>query len=362
VRNLSKVLLGIAVVVTLGLGFFFILLYRTISVPADANHDTTYHFTIEPGMTSSSINEALADQGLIRNALLANMVVRLMDWSHIQAGEYGLSPALSLKEMYEKFQEGLEKEALHRITIPEGEDLAFITSVMAPITDLTAEELLEHWREKSMLQNLIEDYWFLTDSILNEGVKHPLEGYIYPITYDFREETYEVEVLTRELLNMTERRLEPLRELIEENTLSIHEIMTLASIIEGETANPNEMPIVSGVFYNRLDIEMMLQSCATIQYILEERVIHVTHEMTRIESPYNTYNILGLPISPIGNPSIAAIQATLQPQENEYLYFIGDIFNCVDGQTHFFTTFEEHQAFYEAYLLPSYNAGESVCQ
>lgn len=361
-KTIQKILLGILVIALLGFGSLAIMIHRTAFVAIDERSETTTRYTIEAGMTPQNINDDLVNLGLVRNSTFANLVTRLNGWSHIQVGVYELSTALTMEEMYEKFMRGDVIESTHRVTIPEGEGLAFIAAAMAPITGLTMEDLLIQWQNTELLQALIEEYWFLTEAILEEGIKHPLEGYIYPITYEFKEEVYEVGDLTRELLDITAKQLEPVRQLMEASSMTIHETFTLASIIEGETPNNEEMPMVSGVFHNRINMEMRLQSCATVQYILEERVVHVTGEMTRIESPFNTYLNPGLPVGPVNSPSIDAIQAALEPATHDYLFFIGDIFNCVDGQTHFFNTFEEHTEFSDNYLQPSYQAGESVCQ
>ena len=138
--------------------------------------------------------------------------------------------------------------------------------------------------------------------------------------------------------------------------------MALASVVEGETQRTEEMPTVAGVFFNRINSGMYLQSDMTVLYALGDHSVRVTEAMTRVDSPYNTYVMQGIPIGPVSSPTLDAIEAVLQPEEHKYLYFIADMFNCVDGKTHFFETYEEHMAFYRANLLPSYEAGASVCK
>ena len=363
-KTLAKVILGLIIALIVAAGIFGVMLYQTTNSPVGANGREPIQFTIELGTNSYQINAELAELGLIRNARLANLVVRLHGWSNIQAGEYELSFDLSLREIYALFKggNGVEATVLHRVTIPEGETLPFIAGVMAPVTGLTAAELLTQWGDPEFLQRLIADYWFLTEAILADGIMYPLEGYLYPLTYDFINERYEVDELTRKLLDVTATRLEPVRGLIETSDFTVHEVFTFASIIEAETQNKDQMADVAGVFYNRLKMGIKLQSCATVQYILAERVTHVTYEMTFIDSPFNTYLYEGLSIGPVNSPSIGAIRAALEPASHGYLFFIGDIFHCIDGKTHFFTNFDDHQEFTRNYLQPSYDAGENVCR
>ena len=165
---------------------------------------------------------------------------------------------------------------------------------------------------------------------------------------------YTVDELTHQLLDLTESKLNQVRELFDQSELSIHEVMSLASVIEGETQRIEEMPTVAGVFLNRIHSGMYLQSDMTVLYALGEHAVRVTEAMTKVESPYNTYVTQGIPIGPVSSPTLDAVKAVLQPEQHEYVYFIADMFSCVDGKTHFFKTYEEHMSFYREHLLPSY--------
>ena len=360
--HFKKIMIGIIITIVIVSGMFALFIYRTGFVPIDSNDETAVRYRIETGMTPRMITQELEDVGLIRNAMMANIIIRLNGWSTVQAGEYELSQALTLEEMFQKFESGDVAEARHRVTIPEGARLSFIAEVLAPVVGMDAEALLERWNDPELLQILIEDYWFLTEEILNKDLYYALEGYFYPLTYEFRDELYDVEEVTRELLDVTEQRLEILRESIETSEFTVHELLTFAAIIEGETQDNSEMANVSGVFHNRLAINMMLQTDVTVQYIADERNVRVDNEMLRIESPFNTYQNFGLPPGPVNSPSVHAIEAAMYPATHEYYFFISDMFNCVDGGKHYFTNFNDHLEFFNNYLLPSYEAGESVCR
>ena len=362
-RKVVSIIIALIILVMLSVGGYGYYLYQTTLKPINPQDETIINYNIEPGTSTKRVNQQLAELGLIEHPKVADLIVRINDWSHIQAGEYALSPSLSLEQMYEKFRVGdvLEPDMV-KVTIPEGYDLEYIAAARSHLVGLTAEDLLTEWKNTDYLKTLIDEYWFLTDDILQEGIRYPLEGYIYPITYAFLDKVYTVDELTHELLNLTESKLTPIRDLFEKSSLTPHQVIALASVIEGETQRTEEMPTVAGVFFNRINSGMYLQSDMTVLYALGEHAVRVTEAMTKVQSPYNTYVTPGIPIGPVSSPTLDAIKAVLQPEENNYIYFIADMFNCVDGKTHFFETYEEHMAFYREYLLPSYEAGTNVCK
>lgn len=381
---MKKFLVTVLVLILLGVGAVAFVGYRAhqevgaISVAANPTSTEIIRFRIESGMTRNQIVEELASLGLIDNLEAINNAERnlrlsdrlglshllggeVLDWSRIQAGEYELSPSQSLAEMVQMFVDGDVASARHRITIREGERMTGIAPDFAPVANMSAEELLAIWDDPDFVRPFIDEFWFLTDEILNEELFHPFEGYFRPLTYEFMEEFYTVEEITRTLLEVTDRELTPLRAEIEASGYTVHEMLAFAAIIQWEAAVTDEMADIAGVFYNRLNIGMRLQSDVGAQYIAEERQVHVTYDMIFVESPFNTYTIYGLPVGAVSSPAMAAIEASLRPSSHDYIFFIGDLFNCIDGRTHFFTNFNDHLAFQARYLQPGYDAGHAVC-
>ena len=357
--------LGIVVIVAIGsLIAGYLIIDQHTHRPINTTGEDLYSIEIEiaAGMLPNDVNELLSYHGLIRNTSTANWIVRLNNWGAIQAGVYSLNQGMSLSDMYGMFLVGhvVEEETI-RVTIPEGETLEFIAHAFADALGFDGNELLTLWNNVDFLEELIDDYWFLTDEILAGNIIHPLEGYFYPITYFIPVSLEDLQALTRLLLDMTEHRMVDFRDEIEAHEMTVHEILTFASIIEAETQNVDEMLMVSGVFHNRLEIEKQFQSCATVQYVWPERRTHVTYEMTQVDSPYNTYRNAGLPPGAVNSPSIHAIAAVMNPVDHNYIFFISDMFNCIDGRTHFFTNYGDHSNFRRENLDPSYQAGESVC-
>ncbi len=359
-----KVIVGILVAFAIGsvaAGYFML---ENAKKAVDPTDEGIINYQLLPGSTSSSVLADLEELGLIENATLSSVVIKLNKWSHIQAGEYELSRSQTLEEMFVKFGSGdVVEPDMIKVTVPEGAIIVDVSKKFAELTDLTEEAFLEAINEPAFLSSLIEKYWFLSDEILNDQLKYPLEGYVYPATYSFLEnKTYTVEELMTTILDVTAQRIEPLKAKFEASSLTVHENFALASLVEAETPHTDEMTMVAGVFANRLAINMKLQSDTTIQYVLDDRVVHVTGSMLTLESPYNTYYVTGIPIGAVGSPSFDALSAVLEPAEHDYIFFIGDLYQCIDGKTHFFKTYDEHLDFYHKNLRPSYDAGENVCK
>ena len=206
------------------------------------------------------------------------------------------------------------------------------------------------------IRTLAQDYAFLdADTLDNKDYRVRLEGYLFPETYAFDEDA-DADAVTRTFLDHFQEIYEKYAHDFEDSDMSIHELITLASIVQYEASTAEDMKTIAGVFYNRLQEGMPLQSTVTVCYALYDDLDRSDSESwkaceasTDIDSPYNTYLNEGLPIGPIVNPGEQAIEAVLHPDENDYLYFIADI-NGVrgeQGKVYYSTTYEEHRQLQE---------------
>ncbi|MCL2558845.1 MAG: endolytic transglycosylase MltG [Turicibacter sp.] len=369
--TIGTLLLIIAIV--FGGGYLFVT--RTINthtyrpIDAEATEADAIVFEIRPGMFASDVNRELYEHGLIRHEWIANQLVRFNSWNRIQAGEFEIHAGMSLYDMFTIFTQSQGVEQIFTyVIVPEGADLVWIAHIFADALDLDADAMIALWSDTAFLEELIDEYWFITDEVLDPVLLHPLEGYIYPIRHEIPEGMTDLAEITRVILSMTGTIIAPYRTQIEEHDMTFHEILSFASVVQGETPDPEDMATVAGVFFNRLATDHRLESCATVQYLAEERAMHVTDAMrfgigTHFDSPYNTYLSDGIPPGAINSPERAAILATINPEVHDFFFFIGDIFNCQSGGTYFFTNYSEHHAFYLANLAPSYaNNSVSVCE
>ncbi len=294
---------------------------------------------IPSGAGTLQIGKILAEEGVIHNAFVFRIYTRLsgLDKGFI-AGSYELSPAADMKEIINKLITGEVYRDTEWFTIPEG----FTVEQMADI--LSEGKLVEGGRFMEIVadppQSLIEQFPFLSETIDSSGSRYALEGYLFPDTYQISRGATAEEIILLMLRRMGEAIDEPFEKKARETGMTIHEIITLASIVEKEAAVAGERGLIASVFLNRLADNYLLQSCATVQYILGEVKPVLSTEDTQIESSYNTYLNPGLPPGPIAAPGEGSIKAVLYPEKSDYYYFV----TKSDGsQEHYFSrTLQEH--------------------
>jgi len=195
------------------------------------------------------------------------------------------------------------------------------------------------WSDKTYLKELIGQYWFMTDDILNTDIKYPLEGYIYPETYFITEENPSIESITTMMLDMMDTQLSSVKDQLKDNKYSIHEILTLSSIVEKESSNVSDaMPEVAGVFINRLNKGTSLGSDVTVNYIFEKDGVELTLSQLDSDSKYNTRKFAGFPPGPICTVNIKAIDSVLNYQKTDKMFF----YATPEGEIIFSKTVEEH--------------------
>lgn len=333
-----KIRIGLIVVVFLVLILFFgVQMYLGRAEHAASPDDTSLiPITVSPGTGTSGIAQLLQSQGLISDVTLFKVKSRLEGYDgKYRTGEYLLSASMTMEEIMGELLKGRDNTV--RFTIPEGYDIRRTVAALESVGLIEASVFREEIKAGQF------DYWFLMDSPKGEN---RLEGYLYPDTYEIFAGATEHEIIQKMLDQFgkvfTEKDMERAKEL----GMNINEILTLASIIEREAVIPEDRPVISGVFYNRMDKGMALQSCATVQYILGEQKPVLSIADTQIESPYNTYLYNGLPPAPICSPGKDSIQAALWPEESEYLYFLAK----GDGSHVFSRTYDEHLRNKEKYI------------
>lgn len=252
--------------------------------------------------------------------------------SSIQAGDYRLASSMSPRTIADILTKG--KVASKRITIPEGWTIDDIGVYLEREGVTTKTNFI-------LATTASYKYDFLTGKPADQG----LEGYLFPDTYQISATATAGDIVKLMLDTFGEKLTPEIRAAIKGSGMNTYEVVTLASIVEREVAKPEDRKVVAGIFENRLNSGMALESCATIQYILKSNEERFTYEQTRVESPYNTYLYPGLPVGPIGNPGIDSINAVLFPERTSYLYFFS-----ANGTTYYSKTLDEHEAKIAKYL------------
>jgi UPF0755 protein len=307
--------------------------------PTEAGQEV--EITIPPGTGSSGIAQLLEQNGLIRDSLVFKLYLRYRGEGHrFQAGVYLFKPGTELDDIIAKLNRGeTVKEETIRFTIPEGYTVVQMADKLEELGFASRDVFLSIARNEGEI--VPPEPW----SIPNGAVlKERLEGYLFPDTYELRKGSTEKDMITR-MLEESKRKLSTLPsdwpEKLKESGLTMHELLTVASLIEREVIVDEERPLVAGVIYRRLKLDMPLQIDATVQYALDKPKERLYHVDLQVESPYNTYLHRGLPPGPIASPGLESIRAALYPQETNYLFYV----TKKDGtHTHLFAeTFEEHQ-------------------
>lgn len=313
---------------------FLIVGYLQFSITSPNSDDSkTVVFVIDSGQGLQDISSNLKEAGLIRNSFVFALFLKYEGQSgSILAGEYEIARNLSMVEVANIITKG--NIVSQRITFPEGWSIEKMADRLAANNVVSKIDFMAAVSKDY-------DYLFLVD----KPEEASLEGYLYPDTYDFGKNVTAEEVVVRMLDNFDKKYTDELRQKAKNLDLSTHQIITLASIVEREVAKPEDRRLVASVFLNRLKINMALESCATIQFITGSNKTQFTYEETRIDHIYNTYINRGLPPGPIGNPSIESIQAVIEPQNSDYLFFLS-----ADGITYFSYNLEEHNAKKAKYL------------
>jgi len=226
------------------------------------------------------------------------------------------------------------------ITFVEGKNMRWIATKIANSTNNSEQDVYNLLKNEEYLNSLIDEYWFITDEIKNKDIYYPLEGYLFPDTYSFDGMDVTVETIFKSMLD----KMDSVLTKCGAKNKNVHDVLSLASIVELEGLDANSRKTIASVFYNRLDTNMSLGSDVTTYYAYKvdigERDLTTTELYT-----YNPYNTRGpqmfgkLPVGPIASPSKSSIEAAINPANSDYLYFVAD----KNGRVYFASTLTEHE-------------------
>ncbi|MEH7223152.1 endolytic transglycosylase MltG [Bacillus sp. JJ1566] len=331
----------------IGGGYLYI---KSALEPVNPTNKESIEVTIPIGSSPTAIARILEKNDVIKNAKVFRYYTKFKNESGFQAGEYTFNQSMNFDEIIESLKSGiLMGEPAFKLVIPEGKQLEEIATIIAEQTGYTQEEIIKKMDDTAYVNDLISRYpSILTEEILNKDIKHPLEGYLFPATYPFYEKKPSIESIVETMLEQTEKVLVKYVGLIEGNKYidSTHKLLTMASLIEEEATAQTDRETISSVFYNRLNIDMPLQTDPTVLYALGKHKDRVLYEHLEVNSPYNTYKITGLTPGPIANSGESSLSAALNPAETDYLYFLA----APTGEVYYSRTLEEHNALKAQYI------------
>lgn len=285
-------------------------------------------FIVKSGSTYLTLAPELKKQDLIKSEFFYKLYIKIHRPSNLSAGIYELNQNMDVSEIISTLSNDKNmKQDVVRMTFREGLNVRQVASIIEENTSFTSEEVINKINNQTYLDTLINKYWFITNDVKNNQIYYALEGYLYPNTYQWKKEELNLENILGKMIDETGKQLEPYKTQIQNSNYSVHQILTLASLIELEAVTKEDRKGVSGVFHNRLNNKWSLGSDVTTYYSAKKSM---TESLTTAElntcNGYNTRctNMVGLPVGPIDSPSISSIDAALNPTKSNYYFFVAD--------------------------------------
>lgn len=332
-------IIGIILLVVLVGSIFYQLVFSPVS-----KKNEKVDIIVQKGTTFLSLAEQLKQNQLIRSKTAYKIYVKIHQASQLHEGKYTLNKNMTIKEIVNELKKASKINPNNIfITFKEGIHMRKVIQLITKNTNHTEEEIKSLLKNQEYLNELINQYWFLTEEIKNSDIYYSLEGYLFPDTYEFEDKNIDLKEIFKTMLDQMQKKLEPYKESIQKSNYTPHQILTLASIVELEAAQSDDRSGVAGVFYNRLKNNWSLGSDVTTYYALQLDLNERDLYQSELEAyhPYNTRSpkMAGkLPVGPICLPSIESIIAAIQPKEHNYFYFVADKYK----KTYFAKTSAEH--------------------
>ena len=335
-------------------GYFGYQYVQSSLLPVDANSKQYVTVQIPEGSNVQEIGSVLENSGVIKHGVIFAFYAKYKNYSDLKAGYYNLQKSMSTEDIIKELQKGGTPEpqepSLADLTIPEGYTIDQIAQAVGQLQGefkepLTAEAFLAKVQDDNFISQEVAKYPNLLESLPTKesGARYRLEGYLFPATYSIKESTT-IESLIDEMLAAMDKTLTPHYSAIKSKNLTVNELLTIASLVEKEGAKTEDRKLIAGVFYNRLNLGMPLQSNIAILYAQGKlgQNISLADDAgidTSINSPYNVYTKPGLMPGPVDSPSQDAIEASINQTKSENLYFVA---NVTDGKVYYAVTQEEH--------------------
>lgn len=345
----------LVLLILFGAGGFFGLSYAKSALqPVDPNSKQYVRVQIPDGANTQQIGSALEKSGVIKNGLVFTVYAKYKNYTELKSGYYNLQKSMSVEDVIKELQKGGTPEpqevTLAELTIPEGYTLEQIAQTVGQLQGefkepMTSEAFMAKVQDETFIAQEVAKYPNLLESLpaKDSGIRYRLEGYLFPATYAINESTT-IESLIDNMLAAMDKNLYPHYAAIKEKNLTVNELLTIASLVEKEGAKTEDRKLIAGIFYNRLNQNMPLQSNIAILYaegklgqnisLADDAAID-----TSIDSPYNVYTKVGLMPGPVDSPSLDAIESSINQTKSDYLYFVA---NVQDGKVYYATTREEH--------------------
>lgn len=358
-----------AIIIALLATGFFVYRYVDSSIkPLDSSSTEYITVDIPEGSGNKYIGQILEKAGVIKSATVFNYYTKFKNYSNFQSGYYNLQASMDLDEICKLLKKGgtpqPEKPSLGKILVTEGYTIKQISEAVTKnsakknaSTPYSSEDFLKVVQDEDFISKMAAKYPKLLSSLPSaDQVTYRLEGYLFPATYSYYKET-SMEDIVEEMISTMDSYMSQYYDTIAASGKSVNDVLTLASLVEKEGSTDDDRRNIASVFYNRMNNNMPLQSNIAILYAMgklgEETSLAADASIdTSIDSPYNVYTNTGLMPGPVDSPSLAAIEATVNPASTDYYYFVADV---KTGKVYYSENFDDHQANVEKYVNSQIN-------
>lgn len=357
-KRIVSVIMSIVVLAVLITGITGFIWIKSSLAPVDTKATEAVQVEIPEGSTTLDIGKILVENKLIKNATVFNYYSKIKSYNNFQSGFYNLKQTMSVDDIAKALQESgtptAQKEPAGKILIVEGYTLTQISQAITNNTQtedkndktpFTSEAFMATVTNTDFINRMVTAYPQLFASLpaKDSGVIYQLEGYLFPAVYEYTEETT-MEELVEQMIAAMDARLQPYYETIASKNLTVNEVLTLASLVEKEGSTDEDRRNIASVFFNRINSGMPLQSNIAILYAQgklgqETTLAEDAGIDTNIDSPYNIYWKAGLMPGPVDSPSVSAIEAVINANTTDYLYFVADV---TTGTVYYAKTIDEH--------------------
>ena len=366
--KIALCLITAIIIALLAMGFFVYRYVDSSIKPLDSSSTEYITVDIPEGSGNKYIGQILEKAGVIKSATVFNYYTKFKNYSNFQSGYYNLQASMDLDEICKLLKEGgtpqPEKPSLGKILVTEGYTIKQISEAVTKnsakknaSTPYSSEDFLKVVQDEAFISKMAAKYPKLLSSLPSaDQVTYRLEGYLFPATYSYYKET-SMEDIVEEMISTMDSYMSQYYDTIAASGKSVNDVLTLASLVEKEGSTDDDRRNIASVFYNRMNNNMPLQSNIAILYAMgklgeETSLADDASIDTSIDSPYNVYTNTGLMPGPVDSPSLAAIEATVNPASTDYYYFVADV---KTGKVYYSENFDDHQANVEKYVNSQIN-------
>ena len=336
----------LTIIVVLGIAALSVFYYMI--TPVDKSNNKDISVEIKENYGSAKIAQELKTKGLIKNEEVFKIYSRLSPNTSFYVGKFNLKQSMSLPQIIQELGSKNKANSGNTFALIEGDSILKISKNLEK-TKLNKDEFLEKVNDAEFIKKLQKQFpELITDEVFGKDIKYALEGYLYPAIYDISDNET-VESLITKMVKLTNEKVVPLYQKNSKSwkingqqmQISIHDYITMASILEKESTKSDENKLIASVFLNRLAQGMKLQTDPSANYAADKLTGAPTQAELMLNSPYNTYVIVGLPPGPISSVGSASYEALNNAENTDYLYFLHA---TKDGKAYFSKTYAEHEA------------------